>query len=175
MVARANLFRRKTMLLTTVVHEKLPKGWSHPLPTEKLSHALEGIPQFSDIRVSFLGAEGQPLGPSIEGTPVHGAAASSLGGYKELLLCKWEKDQWTISLHAVPSDRKASAQGECLQHALPELRAWFQKSRPESWFIGRHCIQIGLSEVSHELALRETHNDRIVTCKEFLEGSSIAS
>lgn len=162
-----------TMQLQTVSHEKPAKGFSHPMGTETLSDALEGVPQFAAISLYFRAAEGVALGeqmPGPEGQKLHGAAATQLDGYREFLEASWsEETQWVITVYSVLSTRKAAIKAEASLHTLPALRSWLEQKRPESWFIGRRYLQFGVSEFTDELAVRETHNDRVVDQREFLK------
>lgn len=164
-----------TKLLETVSHPKPAKGFSHPLSAEKLSLALDGVPQFHEITLSFASTEGAALGKAIPGDDahqLHGAAAGKLDAYRRILECRWQQGEgWSITLDCVPSDRKAVVAKAAMDQALPMIRAWLSENKSESWFIGHRHVQVGVSEIVDELALRETHNDRIVRQVEFLAGS----
>lgn len=154
-------------LLQTATHEKLPKGYSHPTSTEKLSQALEGIEQFSEIKLRFDAREGQVLGNNHR---LHGAVARKLEGYRLFLECSWsEDDGWGIEIFAIPGARKAKLSAACTALAFPALREWLSATRPESWFIGRRYFQVAVSEFTDELALQEIHNDRVEFQQELLE------
>lgn len=154
-------------LLQTATHEKLPKGFSHPTSTEKLSRALEGIEQFEELRLHYLSQSGNVLGKNHR---LHGAVAKKLEGYRLFLECSWsEEGGWTISIYAVASERKARLSADCEKHAFPALREWLSTKRPESWFIGTRYFQVAVSEFTDELALQEIHNDRVESQRELLE------
>jgi hypothetical protein len=159
-------------LLQTVSHEKTPKGHSHPVSTEVLSEALAGVRCFADLKLYYRSTEGNVLderSPSAQGGKVAGAAASALDGYREFLNCSWTPDEgWTLIVRSVASARKAEIRKECAQYALPALRKWLEEPRPDSWFIGEHHMQIGMSEFTDEVALRELHDHHIVRQEEFL-------
>jgi hypothetical protein len=153
-------------LLRTVTHEKLQKGFSHPTSTEKLSEALEGVPQFSEITLRFDSHEGKVLG---ENHRLHGAVAKKLESYRLFLECSWgEEEGWGIEVFAVPGERKAKISAACAELAFPALREWFCASRPDSWFLGRRYFQVAVSEFTDELALQEIHNDRVEFQRELL-------
>lgn len=160
-----------TKLLETVSHPKPAKGLSHPLSTEKLSQALQGVPQFHELTLRYLSTEGVALGKAIPGDDahqLHGAQAGKLDAYRRILECRWQQGEgFTITVDCVPSDRKASVAKAVLEQALPAIRTWLSESKSESWFNGHRHLQVGLSEIVDELALRETHNDRIVKQTEF--------
>jgi hypothetical protein len=162
-----------TNLLHTISHDKAAKGYSHPVSTEMLSEALGGLPQFSEIKLYYRSSEGKVLDESMPGSgdrKLHGAAATALDGYRDFLECIWTPaDEWTLTVYTVPSNRKAEIKRECTEHALPALRKWLAVSRDDSWFIGRRALQIGVSEFTDEVALRETHNDRVTHQQEFLK------
>lgn len=164
-----------TKLLDTVSHPKPAKGYSHPLSTEKLSQALGGVPQFQEITLRYASVEGAALGKAIPGDDthqLHGAAAGKLDAYRRILECRWQQGEgWSITIDCVPSERKAMVAKAAMEQALPVIRAWLSANKTESWFIGHRHVQVGLSEIVDELALRETHNDRIVRQVEFLAGS----
>ncbi|GEM_PF-2990916 len=165
-----------TLLLETLSHEKPPKGSSHPVNTEQLSAAFSGTAQFADIRLTYLATEGPVMNDSANGTKIHGAAAKSLDGYREFIQCSWSRESaWSLIVHSVPSNRKSAIAHEASKLALPLLTGWLTQNRSESWFIGSHHVQIGISEFSDELAIREIHNDRIVKQQEFLQGERSAT
>lgn len=154
-------------LLQTAAHEKLPKGFSHPTSTEKLSQALEGIEQFAQIELRFVSREGKVLG---ENHRLHGPVAKKLEAYRLFLECSWsEEDGWAIEVFATPSERKAKLSAACTALAFPALRDWLMTKRPDSWFIGRRYFQVAVSEFTNELALQEIHNDRVEFQRELLE------
>lgn len=154
-------------LLHTATHEKLPKGFSHPTSTEKLSHALEGIDQFAEIQLHFHSKEGAVLGKNHR---LHGAVAKKLEGYRLCLECSWSGDDgWGLSVFAIPSGRKAKLTSAFADLAYPAIREWLDAKRPESWFIGRRYFQVAVSEFTDELALQEIHNDRVEAQMELLE------
>lgn len=160
-----------TSLLETVSHAKPPKGFSHPVSTQKLSEALADVPQFRDINLHYLAAEGDILGSTVGSEKLHGAAAKKLDGYREFLTCHWNRDDgWRITIHSVPSTRKAAASRVFVEQALPAFKQWLSVRRADSWFIGRRYLQIGLSEFTDEIALREVHNDHVEEIREFLDG-----
>lgn len=154
-------------LLRTATHEKLPKGYSHPTSSEKLSQALEGIPQFSQIQLRFNAHEGKVLG---ENHRLQGAVAKKLEAYRLFLECSWiEEDGWGIEIFAIPGARKAKLSAVCTALAFPALREWLSRAHPDSWFIGRRYFQLAVSEFTDELALQEIHNDRVEFQRELLE------
>lgn len=157
-------------LLQTATHEKLPKGFSHPTSTEKLSNALAGVPQFSEIRLQFDAREGKVLGKNHR---LQGAIAKKLEGYRLFLECSWsQEDGWGIEVFAIPSARKAKLAAACAELAFPALREWLVARRAESWFIGKRYFQVAVSEFTDELALQEIHNDRVEFQRELLEATS---
>ncbi len=159
-------------LLRTAAHEKLPKGFSHPTSTEKLSQALEGIRQFGEIELRFDSQEGKVLGKNHR---LHGAVAKKLEAYRLFLEGSFsEEDGWAIVIFAIPSGRKAKLSAACTELAFPALREWFSSTRPDSWFIGRRYFQIAVSEFTDELALQEIHNDRVEFQRELLEAGEQA-
>lgn len=161
-----------TLLLETVSHAKPAKGLSHPLSAEKLSRAFDGVPQFRELRLHFNSTEGAPLGKAIPGDrahQLHGAEAGKLDAYRRILECRWvEAEGWSLTLDCVPSTRKSVVAREMLERALPAVREWLTASRPDSWYIGHRHVQLGVSEILDELAIRVTHNDRIEQQEEFL-------
>ncbi len=156
-----------TSLLQTTTHEKLPKGFSHPTSTEKLSRALEGVGPFDEIQLRYHAREGDVLGKNHR---LHGAVAKKLEGYRLFLECSWSQEQgWEIIVFAVPSARKAKIADACEQNVFPALREWLAQKRPESWFIGTRYLQAAVSEFTDELALQEIHNDRVESQRELLD------
>jgi len=159
-----------SILLKTLTHEKLPKGSSHPASTEKLSEALQGVPQFDELQIHFHAEEGRVLG---ENHRIHGAASKQLDGYRLFLEVRWSQEQgWGIDVFSVPSQRKPMIVSACASRGFPELRKWLEAKRPESWFIGTRFFQVAVSEFTDELAIREIHNEHVEAQQEFLEGAA---
>lgn len=134
-------------MLQTQSKEKLPKGHSYPIGAEALSVALEGIPQFNSIILSFWHKD--EFWTSSYNQKLKG------GGEIAVLRAEYGSPfyEWRIHVCSVPSTVKKIATGAITQKVLPALKASYQnlgKAVPSSahqYFEATISLSSGLVQI----------------------------
>jgi len=115
------------LLIPTRYKRKLPNTLSYPLGAEALSIAFAGVPQFSDLGVTFsfysrLNALKSTIYQVIN---IHySRSAMDLTTGKTALEYGWLEKKWEITVGAVPRDRRYFIKGLLEREALPLARTW---------------------------------------------------
>lgn len=154
-------------LIPTTHRGRLGKGLSHPLGAELVSEALSGVPQWSELDLRFNSEPKSGIGLFTPGRGIHylrGNAGRELLSFTEVLYCGfWDPGFWTIGTFPVASTEREWIRLVLLDGALPKMRAWLSKDRPEPWMQPQRVIQFGLDKGFSELGILETNNDRVVS------------
>ena len=121
-------------LIRTRLKEKLPKGFSYPVGAEMISTALEGIPHFQELSIRFSWKDRFWASK-------YNASVRAAGKLTMISVNFWR--EWVISVHAVPSQHRNSAQVQ-LGTLLPVLANQLRAAPTEA----THCRW----EASYDLA-----------------------
>lgn len=103
-------------LIPTRHKEKLPKGFAYPLGAEAISIALQGVPQFGAIEITFSWRDefwASKYNPRIK----------ALGEIEVIAVNFDSWRQWNLRIHALPSEHTPVARELLTSLALPALKA----------------------------------------------------
>ena len=103
-------------IITTISKEKLPKEFSYPLGAEKISQALQGVPQFGDMTLYFRWRD-EFLASKYKVRLAAGGSINILHLYHTM---RWEN--WSIAVSALPAQHCQSAREQLLPAALEALK-----------------------------------------------------
>jgi len=104
------------LLIPTVRKEVLPKGFSYPVGAESISAAIAGTPQFEELQLWFSWRD--EFWASRYATKLNAKGVLRLIEVSNTL----RFSEWSVRLHAIPSDHKAAAREQLLAVGLPALR-----------------------------------------------------
>ncbi|MVF14925.1 hypothetical protein FT643_22585 [Ketobacter sp. MCCC 1A13808] len=104
-------------MIRTNRKSKLPKGFAYPLGAEKISEALNGIPQAGSAVLTFEWRDEFWASKWRE-------RVASLGVVTLIHASYWDRwDEWRLFVYAVPREYNAAAREHLLGHGLEELAA----------------------------------------------------
>ena len=65
------------------------------------------------------------------------------------------RGQWSITVYPVASVRRAKAR-QLLIDALPSVREWFSRTRPESWYYGEKRCEVRFDPLEGTIGVSDT-------------------
>jgi len=152
----------KCIMLQTRYKGRLPQGLSYPLGLQDLDKVLGDIPHAADLHVRF---SNDPLGMRFRSSLRQDLPHRVLAARFE----KWDKrpslgnstftdgyvrGQWSITVYPVASVRRAQAR-HLLIDALPFIREWFSRTRPESWYYGEKLCEVRFDPLEGTIAVTD--------------------
>ena len=163
--AMESVITDKYSMLRTRYKSRLGKGLSYPLGLQDLGKALGDISQAADLHVSFY--DHPP-----EEHDMHFRALVKRDLPHQVLAARFERcdkgpsignstftddllhGQWSITVYPVASDRKSQAR-KLLIDALPSVREWFSRTRPESWYYGQKVCEVRFDPLEGTIAVTD--------------------
>jgi hypothetical protein len=140
-------------LIRTGLRETLPRGLSHAIGTELISHALRGCPRYDELWIAF-GSGPESLDPvPAECSEFHHAFA---------VVCNNCPGTWYLSVPAVTSAERAVARRLLITVGLPRARDWLCRPRPETWYEGFRLFQAGFTIAPQRMCFVESLNHRVL-------------
>jgi hypothetical protein len=144
-------------LIETGVRDALPKGLSYAVGAEIISNALQGVPQYGDLWLSFSRKSGVAVAlPSDR---------PDLQAFQGVLMCTMNfrgESAPYISMYAVPSTRRAFTRDVLVRHGLPKLRAWLAADRADTWRVGLRTFAIGVDFSSSRMCFAEAQYHKVI-------------
>ena len=139
-------------LIPTGLRDKLPRGLSHPVGAEVLSHTLHECPRYNLLWLAF---GSKPL-----------CVASTARDFREfrlalIVVCNTATKPY-LKVPAVPSAERALARELLITIGLPGVRNWLCLPRPATWFEGKRLFQVGYTLEPSRVCFIETLNDRVI-------------
>jgi len=141
-----------TPLIRTGLRDRLPRGLSHPVGAEAISHALTGCARYADLWTAF-GAKTLSLHPAPPGCGDFRLAFA--------IICNNHSGTWYLSVPAVPSEERSVVRQLLVGAGLPAAREWL-RPRPETWHAGFRTFQVGYALDPPRVCLVESLNHRVV-------------
>ena len=142
-----------TPLIRTGVRDHLPRGLSHPVGAEAISHALAGCPRYEELWTAF-GSGPLPLNPCPAGLADFRLAFA--------VICNNLSGTWYLSVPAVPSGERSVVRQLLTSAGLPGVRDWLCRPWPETWHEGFRTFQVGYTPDPPRVCFVESHNYRAV-------------
>jgi hypothetical protein len=161
----ASAITDRCIVLQTRYKSRLSQGFSYPLGLQDLEKALGDLSQAAELHVSFYacppGAHNMHFRSLVKRDLPH----QVLEGH----FAKWDKrpsmsnstftdgylrGQWSIIVYPVASVRKSLAR-RLLIDALPSVREWFSRTRPESWYYGEKVCEVWFDPLEGRLAVND--------------------
>ena len=163
-----------SQLIKRRTREKIGKHLTHPVGAEIVSELLRDVPSFGNLSLRFCRESGRKIGifqPGFSLRYLKSDAGNALLGFTEFLRVAWsEYSSWSVLVFPVPTTNKALYSELHRSIAMPQVANWLSAKRPDTWFEGHHVLQIGASNDGSEVALLETHGDRIVKMSQVVAG-----
>ncbi len=115
-------------LIPTRYREHISKELSYPIGAEKISQALQSIPQYGELALEFWSGW--------RATPSRLRQAATGGRFLRVLVGAWHQanpkrkrlnDSFTLSVYAVPRQFKRVATETLEAQGLGALRSWFME------------------------------------------------
>jgi hypothetical protein len=113
-------------VIRTASKEKLPKGKSYPVGAEIISELLEGVPQYSDLTLTFWIQDQYFASQYNKKLQDLGSIVVLEASFSPTF------DEWKIRINSVPSEFKNLVGHELISVALPELKLRLHKYKTES-------------------------------------------
>jgi hypothetical protein len=150
---------RPKSLIRTGLKATLPRGLSHPVGAEIISHSLADVPPYDSLWIAF-GSKVLRVGSCVpEELPLE--LRDFLGVFS--VLCDNRGGSWHLSVPAVPSKARCTIRRLLIADGLPEVRRWLLKPRPETWYEGFRVFEVMCSPDTSQLCFLETVNHRLLT------------
>ena len=146
-------------LIRTGFRERLPKGFSHPLGAEILSHEFADYEFYNDLWIAFGKSEWYQISDKHSNYKcVFSIVLNYVGGGKYL------------SVSAVPSQFNKSIKENLSRFGLPEAKKWLFEKRPENWKVGCRVFSIGIDNSSRKnrICFYESKNSKEISLKEMI-------
>lgn len=154
-------------LIEPTYKEKLGIGMSYPVGTEAISKALEEVPQYDNLSISYRKTEGRTLGVY---SPTRSLVrlkqdTRELLGFDEIIAVWYSepKKTWPITVHRSQSNQSKQIRIFLLNVGLPLIKEWLITKRSETWYNGYRHFSIGLNATIVQYAVRETFNDQLIS------------
>jgi hypothetical protein len=155
-------------MIPTSYKDRLPKDLSWPVNAQVLSEALEGVPQYDMLTVSF----------SMWSTFRKSEFVKQIEDKSVILVlgvyyCNKREDRWTarylgekgfcgeswqITVYPVPRNQKAIVRQAILSSGLADVRKWLGSHKPPSWYDGRKSLSLGF-DLAKEAVVAEVSED----------------
>jgi hypothetical protein len=145
-------------LIRTGLKARLPRGLSHPVGAEIISHALAGVPRYDSLWIAF-GPKVLRVHPSL---PVE--LRLELRGFLSVfsVVCNNASGEWYLSVPAVPSEARPAVRRLLLSDGLPAVRRWLLRPRPETWYEGFRVFEVLCPPETDRVCFLETVEHRVV-------------
>jgi hypothetical protein len=163
-----SVFTDRYIVVQTRHKSRLAQGFSYPLGLQDLQKALGDLSQAAELHVSFYdcppGAHNMQFRSSVKRDLPHQVL--------EAYFAKWDKQpsisnstftdeylrgQWSIIVYPVASVRRSVAR-RLLIDALPSVRDWLSRTRPESWYYGQRVCELRFDPLEGTIAVTEIVN-----------------
>lgn len=133
--------RENRIVIPTSARFQLPKGFSYPLGAERISAALEGVPQFGKLTVCFFydGSAAARRQLCESATPIvvlwasHTHLVRGHSASRQLMLEGHYTERWELTVSSVLSSQKHVVGNSLERTGLPAIRRWMLISRETSW------------------------------------------
>jgi hypothetical protein len=143
-------------LIPTRFRSKIAHTHSYPIGAEAISKALEGVPQFERLELTFWDYQFQPHATSYKVLEVD---YRNLGGFhsasKEMIESGCLDEKWNIHVKPVPRSQRRSVQADLLERGIPFVRKWLTENTNDEQR-GRAGISIFWYEVEQRLGYEVT-------------------
>lgn len=164
-LSMASVITDKYIVLQTRHKSRLPQGFSYPLGLQDLEKALGDLSQAADLHVSFsacpLPANDMHFRSLVRRSLPHQVLGGRFAKWdkrpsigKGTLSGEYLRGLWSITVYPVASDRRAQAR-ELLIDALPSVREWFSRTRPESWYHGEKVCEVWFDPFEGTIAVND--------------------
>lgn len=154
-------------LIEPIYKDKIGIGQSYPLGTEEISNALDGIPQYHELSISYRNSEGASLGASSSGFKRGKVKedTSDLLGFQEILSISYSyhRSTWSLAILRTPSAQKKQVKSFLLSTGLPLIKNWLMQERGETWYNGYWYFQLGVNKAMDKYAVRENFNHQVIS------------
>ena len=153
------------IVLQTRHKSRLSQGFSYPLGLQDLEKALGDLSQATELHVSFYACP-----PGVHDMHFRSLVKRDLPHtVLEARFSKWDKrpsmsnstftDEylrglWSIIVYPVASVRRSLARG-LLIDALPSVREWLSRTRPESWYYGEKLCEVRFDPLEGTIAVTD--------------------
>jgi hypothetical protein len=147
-------------MIPTTYKRKLPKDLSFPVGAKVISEALNGIEQYSKLKLYFSDSSFLRRSEFLS-KPKNKETVLVLQLYyyymrsisKYMIDLGWVGESWSISIYPVPLDRKHEVQQHLVNDGLPKLKKWLSIKRPETWYAGQHYFSIAYNLSTQEFTI----------------------
>jgi hypothetical protein len=154
-------------LIEPIYKDKIGAGQSYPLGTEAISKALEGIPQYSKLSLTYRNGDGASLGATSSQYSMGKVKqdTSDLINFQQVLTAAYSHRwaTWSLILQRVSSAQNKQVKSFLLQTGLPLLKDWLSQERPDTWYNGYWYFQIGVNKAMDQYAVRENFNHQLIS------------
>jgi len=145
-------------VLHTGYKDRLRRGLSYPVGLQELDTVLCEIPQAADLHVSFTATPLRTRDTQFNVVVTHDMPHPILAARFERaekrpsisnspFADEYLRGRWSITIYPVASARRAQAR-RLLIAALPDVRDWFCRTRPESWYYGRKVCEVHFDPIA---------------------------
>lgn len=143
-----------------------------------VSRALEGVPQYEYLYLSFSEKESLEYGEyfyrrNSERTKL---TQKGLDSYRQFLSISPEglDGEWGIHIDPVRRSLRFSAKGLMEEKGLSVVKDWLMGCNPDDWRYGKPYFEVAVSEESRDVLFLETIKDQIVILKRISLGKMSA-
>ena len=152
------------VLIPTSYKSKVPHDLSYPVGAESISRVLLGIPQGSEIHMSFsdsplvFKSDTDKLHKSGLFPVINATFSNSEGNTTARAYRKEEshpRPPWSLDIYAIPKTQRAKIKTLLIEHGLEKIRLWYVATRPPNWFYGRHECVVSYSVKDEALTYEE--------------------
>ena len=155
-------------LIEPIYKDKIGIGQSYPLGTAEISNALDGIPQYQELSISYRNSEGASLGASSSEFRKRGKIkedTSDLLGFQQVLSISYSYhgSTWSLAILRTPSAQKKQVKSFLLSIGLPLIKNWLMQERGETWYNGYWYFQLGVNKAMDKYAVRENFNHQVIS------------
>jgi hypothetical protein len=141
-------------LIRTGLRDRLPPGLSYPVGAELISHHLADVPQYKELWIAFN--KHRP-GMGID-------RPKGVSGFQQVLGGHWDHSGgWSLTVFAVPSVERSAVRRLLQENGLPSVRAWLRAHRPQTWFTGMRCFEVGYLLSGGRVGVLESQDHRTLT------------
>ncbi|MEM7169860.1 MAG: hypothetical protein AAF530_06795 [Pseudomonadota bacterium] len=147
---------------------KLPQGLSHPIGAQSISEYFADIPMFDEIELVMGDKLDEPMGIFMPGwghklkNPPQRLDFSELAQAYYSSSATSDSLDWTLQIRPVPSQQKNAIKEILVGNGFRNIKKWLKEYKPETWYEGYRCLQIGINDDFTELFVLETHNQWVV-------------
>ena len=124
------------MVITTNFKNKLPKGLSYPIGTQCLAGHLEDLSKIEDPFLCYSFFSDRLAELKSKNVPFVILEVRFSPPQQQYFGSPWE-----IHVYAVKSEQRSAAKEGLESVGLPQVKAWLNTDRPESWSYSRQSIE----------------------------------